>query len=179
MPECKSSCIMGKFQLFPRLKDADFMYGCNWLGRESVSMNVKYVHTSTFRSSLYRNLTFSGQILGQIRQAGKFRFVRVYNAGHMVPYYTTACCKKFGNEQFSGRILRLDWKIRHQRLGLPGMGRSKVFRIVEWILVLFKLGWNKYRHRSDSRSDSYDCFKRCRSLYPYTDWLYLLGTKFR
>ncbi|KAI9927429.1 hypothetical protein MW887_003042 [Aspergillus wentii] len=63
--------------------DAD--YNCNWLGGEAVSLKVGAPH---FRSAGYTNITTSdGVVHGQVRQAGRFSFVRVYESGHEVPFY--------------------------------------------------------------------------------------------
>jgi len=63
--------------------DAD--YNCNWLGGEVVS---KEVNAPGFSSAGYVNITTSDNIVhGQVRQAGAFSFVRIYDAGHEVPFY--------------------------------------------------------------------------------------------
>ncbi|CAK49172.1 hypothetical protein CBS115989_2298 [Aspergillus niger] len=63
--------------------DAD--YNCNWLGGEAVSLQVK---AANFSSAGYTNIvTSDGVTHGQVRQAGQFAFVRVYESGHEVPFY--------------------------------------------------------------------------------------------
>lgn len=63
--------------------DAD--YNCNWLGGEVVSNNIG---APNFDQAGYVNITTSdGIVHGQVRQAGKFAFVRVYDSGHEVPFY--------------------------------------------------------------------------------------------
>ncbi|OOF92022.1 hypothetical protein ASPCADRAFT_8887, partial [Aspergillus carbonarius ITEM 5010] len=63
--------------------DAD--YNCNWLGGEAVALKVDAPH---FRTAGYTNITTSdGVPHGQVRQAGNFAFVRVYESGHEVPFY--------------------------------------------------------------------------------------------
>jgi len=63
--------------------DAD--YNCNWLGGEVVSNEV---NAPGFSSAGYVNVTTSDNIVhGQVRQAGAFSFVRIYDAGHEVPFY--------------------------------------------------------------------------------------------
>lgn len=63
--------------------DAD--YNCNWLGNEAVS---KEVNAPSFSCAGYTNLTTSDSLVhGQVKQAGKFSFVRVYESGHEVPFY--------------------------------------------------------------------------------------------
>lgn len=72
------------------------VFRCNWLGGEELSMAVEYSNSASFRSSLYKNLTLStdSDIYGQVRQAGKFSFVRVYYSGHEVPYYQPAMAQE-------------------------------------------------------------------------------------
>ncbi|KAK0124505.1 hypothetical protein ONS95_009455 [Cadophora gregata] len=63
--------------------DAD--YNCNWLGVEAVS---KEINAPNFSCAGYTNLTTSDSIVhGQVKQANKFSFVRVYQSGHEVPFY--------------------------------------------------------------------------------------------
>ncbi|PBP28759.1 alpha/beta-hydrolase [Diplocarpon rosae] len=55
---------------------------CNWLGVEAVADEV---NPPGFSSAGYANLTTSdNQVHGQVKQAGKFSFVRVYESGHDV-----------------------------------------------------------------------------------------------
>ena len=63
--------------------DAD--YNCNYLGVEAVS---KEVDAAGFESAGYANVkTSDGIVHGQVKQSGKFAFVRVYESGHEVPFY--------------------------------------------------------------------------------------------
>ncbi|OJJ48898.1 hypothetical protein ASPZODRAFT_90893 [Penicilliopsis zonata CBS 506.65] len=63
-------------------------YACNWVGGEEASLAVNYSQAATFQSAGYTDLkTNASYIGGQVRQAGNFSFVRVYEAGHEVPAY--------------------------------------------------------------------------------------------
>lgn len=63
--------------------DADYI--CNWLGVEAVAGVVGAPH---WEKAGYVNLTTSdGIVHGQVKQAGKFSFTRVYESGHEVPFY--------------------------------------------------------------------------------------------
>lgn len=58
---------------------------CNWLGNEAVSDEV---NAPGFSCAGYVNVATSDSIVhGQVKQAGKFSFVRVYESGHEVPFY--------------------------------------------------------------------------------------------
>jgi Serine carboxypeptidase len=63
--------------------DAD--YNCNWLGGEVVSNEIG---APNFSQAGYTNITTSdGIVHGQVKQAGKFAFLRIYESGHEVPFY--------------------------------------------------------------------------------------------
>ena len=63
--------------------DADF--NCNWLGGQVVANEV---NATGFSSAGYTNLSTSDDVVhGQVKQAGNFTFVRIYESGHEVPFY--------------------------------------------------------------------------------------------
>lgn len=63
--------------------DAD--YNCNWLGGQVVSEEIG---APNFHKAGYANITTSdGIVHGQVKQAGKFSFIRIYESGHEVPFY--------------------------------------------------------------------------------------------
>ncbi|KUL88856.1 hypothetical protein ZTR_03570 [Talaromyces verruculosus] len=63
--------------------DAD--YNCNWLGGQEVA---SMVDAPGYNNAGYVNITTDdGLVHGQVRQAGKFAFVRIYESGHEVPFY--------------------------------------------------------------------------------------------
>ncbi|KAE8556289.1 hypothetical protein TMatcc_003631 [Talaromyces marneffei ATCC 18224] len=63
--------------------DADYI--CNWLGGQEVA---SMVDAPGYGSAGYVNITTDDNVVhGQVRQAGKFAFVRIYESGHEVPFY--------------------------------------------------------------------------------------------
>ena len=63
--------------------DAD--YNCNWLGGQAVSQEVG---APGFDQAGYVNITTpDGVVHGQVKQSGKFAFLRIYESGHEVPFY--------------------------------------------------------------------------------------------
>ena len=63
--------------------DAD--YNCNWLGGQVVAHNVG---APGFEEAGFANISSSdGVVHGQVRQAGNYAFVRIYESGHEVPFY--------------------------------------------------------------------------------------------
>ncbi|KAJ9244760.1 hypothetical protein DTO207G8_6330 [Paecilomyces variotii] len=79
--------------------DAD--YNCNWLGGEAVAISVD---APGFQEAGYTNISTSdGIVHGQVRQAGKFAFVRVYESGHEVPFYQPELALEMFRRVVSGR----------------------------------------------------------------------------
>jgi carboxypeptidase C (cathepsin A) len=63
--------------------DADFI--CNWMGGERVAYEID---APDFAQAGYENISTPDHVVhGQVKQAGLFSFVRVYEAGHEVPFY--------------------------------------------------------------------------------------------
>ncbi|KAF1941302.1 carboxypeptidase S1 [Clathrospora elynae] len=63
--------------------DAD--YNCNWLGGQVIA---EMINATGYSEAGFTNITTSdGIVHGQVRQAGSFSFVRIYESGHEVPFY--------------------------------------------------------------------------------------------
>ncbi|OAG40350.1 hypothetical protein AYO21_05441 [Fonsecaea monophora] len=63
--------------------DADF--NCNWLGGQVVA---DHVNATGYANAGFVNISSSdGVVHGQVRQSGKFAFVRIFESGHEVPFY--------------------------------------------------------------------------------------------
>ncbi|KAK4987699.1 hypothetical protein LTR50_004447 [Elasticomyces elasticus] len=65
--------------------DADYI--CNWFGGEAVSLAINYTHSAEFAAAGYEPFVVDGVEYGAVRQYGNFSFTRVYESGHLVPYY--------------------------------------------------------------------------------------------
>ncbi|CAD0050612.1 unnamed protein product [Aureobasidium pullulans] len=65
--------------------DADYI--CNWFGGEAISLAMNYTHSKEFAAAGYEPFTVDGTEYGEVRQYGNFSFLRIYDAGHEVPYY--------------------------------------------------------------------------------------------
>lgn len=64
--------------------DADTSISCNWLGGQAVADEIA---APDFDCAGYANISTSdGVVHGQVKQAGKFSFVRIYESGHEVCY---------------------------------------------------------------------------------------------
>ncbi|KAJ2000595.1 hypothetical protein H4R26_004541 [Coemansia thaxteri] len=64
--------------------DADWI--CNWYGGKAWSLAMDWSGKSEFAAALDRPWLVDGEQAGESRTAGNFTFVRVFGAGHMVPY---------------------------------------------------------------------------------------------
>ncbi|KAK8115414.1 serine carboxypeptidase [Apiospora kogelbergensis] len=77
--------------------DADF--DCNWLGVEAFAEPFFQAP-----SAGYADLRTSDNIThGQTRQAGRFSFTRVYESGHMVPFYQPLAALELFGRAIGGR----------------------------------------------------------------------------
>ena len=65
--------------------DADYI--CNWFGGEAVSLAVNYSQSAEFAKAGYAPFMVAGAEHGEVRQHGRFSFMRIYEAGHEVPFY--------------------------------------------------------------------------------------------
>ncbi|KAK8048111.1 hypothetical protein PG994_009841 [Apiospora phragmitis] len=66
--------------------DADFE--CSWLGVEAFAEQLLPAPHAYATEAGYTDLiTGDGVTHGQVKQAGRFSFTRVYESGHMVPFY--------------------------------------------------------------------------------------------
>ncbi|KXN71690.1 peptidase S10, serine carboxypeptidase, partial [Conidiobolus coronatus NRRL 28638] len=81
--------------------DADF--SCNWYGVKAFALELDWKGKSGFNSAQDLPLTYlsNGVKYGQYRTYGNFSFVRVYEAGHMVPYYQPAAALDMINRWLS------------------------------------------------------------------------------
>jgi carboxypeptidase C (cathepsin A) len=63
--------------------DADYV--CNWIGGQVIAKNVG---ATGFDDAGFANISTSDdKVHGQVKQAGTFAFVRIYESGHEVPFY--------------------------------------------------------------------------------------------
>lgn len=65
--------------------DADFI--CNWYGGLAAADAVEYDGQTVFASASLEPYTVGGKEVGTFKTQGKLSFLRVYGAGHEVPYY--------------------------------------------------------------------------------------------
>ncbi|KAH8815534.1 carboxypeptidase-like protein S1 [Xylogone sp. PMI_703] len=68
--------------------DADWI--CNYVGGEAVANAVTYSGSSTFKSKAQTNYTVNGVAGGTFKTVGNLSWLRVFGAGHEVPFYQPA-----------------------------------------------------------------------------------------
>ena len=79
--------------------DADYI--CNWFGGQAISLALNYTHSAEFAAADYAPFTYGGVEYGEVRQYGNFSFLRVYEAGHEVPYYQPQAALALFNRSIS------------------------------------------------------------------------------
>lgn len=81
--------------------DAD--YNCNWFGGEAFSRTLSNVPRYTNGSAGFTNISTSdGIVHGQVKAAGKYSFVRIYESGHEVPFYQPLVALEMLNRTING-----------------------------------------------------------------------------
>jgi len=63
--------------------DKDFV--CNWRGGEAWTLATKWAHQEEFNAQPYETWSVNGEAAGEMRQFDNLHFLRVFDAGHMVP----------------------------------------------------------------------------------------------
>ncbi|KAI4188141.1 MAG: hypothetical protein L6R41_002327 [Letrouitia leprolyta] len=85
--------------------DADYI--CNWLGGQAVSLTVNYTHKAEFAAAGYTPFLVDGDEYGEVREYGNFSFLRIYEAGHEVPYYQPLASLEYFRRILGGRDIAL------------------------------------------------------------------------
>ena len=100
--------------------DAD--YNCNWLGNEVVA---GLVGASGFSEAGYADLaTNDGVVHGQVKQAGRFSFTRIYESGHEVPFYQPLVSLEYFDRAIRGRDLQTGTRAIDDAYRTAGPSRS-------------------------------------------------------
>ena len=83
--------------------DADYL--CTWYGGEDLSLAVNFSGAETFREAGYAPLIIDGErggYKGDVRESGNFSFTRVFDAGHMVPWWQPEVGLELFNRSVNG-----------------------------------------------------------------------------
>ncbi|KAL0072887.1 prepro-carboxypeptidase Z [Phycomyces blakesleeanus] len=65
--------------------DADYL--CNWYGNKAWTDELPFKGSKKYQSKSLRPWKVNGKEVGQVKSASNLSFIRVYDAGHMVPAY--------------------------------------------------------------------------------------------
>ncbi len=85
-------------------------YVCNWIGGQVVAEEIA---APGFDKAGFANISTSDNIVhGQVKQSGLFSFVRIYEAGHEVPFFQPLAAL----EMFERVINRLDIETGQEEL---------------------------------------------------------------
>ncbi|MCJ1285242.1 hypothetical protein MMC26_004582 [Xylographa opegraphella] len=94
--------ILEKIPVLIYAGDADFI--CNWLGNEAWTEALEWpgkaAYNNISRSPL--KLDGDGTPIGEMKTSGNFTFMRIYGAGHMVPYDQPVSSLEFFNRWIGG-----------------------------------------------------------------------------
>ncbi|TGO41671.1 hypothetical protein BHYA_0018g00430 [Botrytis hyacinthi] len=86
------------------LEDLEYLLANDWFGGEAISLAANYTHSAEFAAAGYAPFIVDGTEYGEVRQYGNFSFLRIYEAGHEVPYYQPVASLEF----FRRTLLDLD-----------------------------------------------------------------------
>jgi len=64
----------------------------------------------------------TSEVVGQVRQAGNFSFVRIYNSGHFAPYYQPAAMLELWHRAIFGKDIATGEEDTTWETGTTGQG---------------------------------------------------------
>lgn len=80
-----SSVVQSGIQVLVWAGDADWI--CNYIGVQRVADAVEFDGSKQFSNATLKSYTVNGTKKGEYKTVDNFSFLRVYEAGHEVPYY--------------------------------------------------------------------------------------------
>lgn len=83
----------------------DLDWICNWYGSQLVVNSINYTDSAKFQSTELSEYTVDGESHGQFKSVGNLNFLRVYEAGHEVPYYQPAAALQAFTQIMKGEAL--------------------------------------------------------------------------
>ena len=85
LPQLSNVVSSGSVQTLIWAGDADWI--CNWFGGFDVANVIEYPGQSAFAAAAVQPYSVGGTEMGTYKAQGKLSWLRVYGAGHEVPYY--------------------------------------------------------------------------------------------
>merc|ERR1711990_762859 len=107
MPQVASILDDHDVQVLVYSGDKDWI--CNWRGGEAWTAATKWTGKEQFNAAEYEDWMVSDAAAGQMRQYGNLHFLRVYEAGHMVPMDQPANALAMID-----RLITNDWKLTEE-----------------------------------------------------------------
>ena len=104
MPQVASILDNTDIEVLVYSGDKDWI--CNWRGGEAWTAATKWAGKESFNSAEYEKWLVEGEAAGEMRQYGNLHFLRVYEAGHMVPMDQPANALAMLT-----RFIQNDWKL--------------------------------------------------------------------
>ena len=130
--------------------DAD--YNCNWLGGQAV---VNEVNAPGFSKAGYADIhTSDGVCHGVVKQSGSFSFVRIYEAGHEVPFYQPLVSLEMFDRAIQGLDIQTGKKKVHSSYKTSGPSKS-TFREGNGTMVFEVLPDDATYNTTTNRPNSY------------------------
>lgn len=83
-----SSVVQSGIQVVVWAGDADWL--CNWFGNLAASNAVTYAGSAAFNAASLTSYTVGGAAAGTFKTVKNLSFLRVFAAGHELPYYQPA-----------------------------------------------------------------------------------------
>ncbi|KAI3338980.1 Alpha/Beta hydrolase protein [Ustulina deusta] len=80
--------------------DADYI--CNWLGNKEWTEALEWPGQKDYNGVELKELLLENDSYGQVKSSGNFTFMRIYQAGHMVPFNQPTASLDFFNRWVGG-----------------------------------------------------------------------------
>ncbi|KAI5808499.1 Alpha/Beta hydrolase protein [Peziza echinospora] len=94
--------LLKKIPILIYAGDADFI--CNWLGNQAWVHALDWHGKTGFNKEKLAPYKVGEKEVGQIKSSGNFTFLRLYQAGHMVPYNQPEASLQMLNEWIGGKF---------------------------------------------------------------------------
>ena len=98
-----SDVVQSGIQVVIWAGDADWI--CNWYGGQAVANAISYSGASTFDAAPLQPYTVNGAQAGTFKTGGNLSFLRVFGAGHEVPYYQPAAALQVFTQTMQRKVL--------------------------------------------------------------------------
>ncbi|KAI0123616.1 Alpha/Beta hydrolase protein [Xylariales sp. AK1849] len=101
--ETISEVVQSGIRVLTWAGDADFI--CNWVGNYAVANAITYSGSAQFKAKELAPYTVDGKEMGQFKTVDNLSFIRVYAAGHEVPYYQPKLALQAFNQTMHGQAV--------------------------------------------------------------------------